>query len=79
MKSEWEIGYIESSYSERIRIFPPDVVGGKVIAEGLARRSKSSIFDSLFYAKKSFFMHVLKKGVFFSQCLLRYIFVHGIL
>ena len=30
MKSEWDIGYIESSYSERLRTFPPAtaVAGG---------------------------------------------------
>ena len=46
MKSEWEIGHIESSYSGRQRTFPPATAGD------LAKRSKSSIFDSLFYAEK---------------------------
>ena len=46
MKSEWEIVYIESSYSGRLRSFPHATAGD------LARRSKCSIFDSLFYAEK---------------------------
>ena len=52
MKSEWEIGYIESSYSGKLRTFPPATPRGEVVAGGLTRRSKCSIFDSLFYAEK---------------------------
>ena len=54
MKSEWEIGYIESSYSWRliVRTFPLATAGGKVVAGDLAKRSECSIFDSLFYGEK---------------------------
>ena len=57
MKSESEIGHIESSHSGRQRIFPLATAGGKVGAGGkdfpatvgdFANCSKSSIFDSLF-------------------------------
>ena len=34
MKNEWEIWYIESSYSRRQRTFPPAVAGEKVGAVG---------------------------------------------
>ena len=34
MKSEWEVGHIELSYSGRQRTFPPVAAGGKVGAGG---------------------------------------------
>ena len=63
MKSEWEIEYIESSYFGRLRTFSPGTAGG------LAKRSKRSIFDSLFYAEKWPFPCMCWKKVFFFSYL----------
>ena len=57
MKSEWEIGYIESSYSRRLRTFP------SAVAEP---RQTYEMFDFRFTflrRKRAFFMHVLKKSI----------------
>ena len=57
MKSEWEIGYIESSYSRGLRTFPP--------ASSRRPRQTLEMFDFRFTfprRKKDFFMHVLKKS-----------------
>ena len=57
MKSEWEIGYIESSYSGRLRTFPPATVERP--------RQTLEMFDFRFTflrRKRTLFMHVLKKA-----------------
>ena len=72
MKSEWEIRYIESSYSGRLRTFPPATAGAKAVAGvkflTLLLLRKASPDDqnvrfSIHFStqKRAFFMHVLKQ------------------